>query len=374
MQPMQHPRLHCILGTRAQIIKMAPVIRILEKSNTPLNIVMTGQHKNTVDTLFSDFGIRSKPTYVYDGQEISGIAKMLIWMPRIVWRMVYDAEMFFPGKQGIVLVHGDTVSTLAGALVGKVLGMKVAHIESGLRSFNILHPFPEELTRLAVFRLSDIAFCPGAWAMDNMQNYGCKRVDTGTNTIVDAVRLVMEQFRTATDHGSYGVVSIHRFENIFRKKRLLQIIEMLEYAAEKSRLIFVLHPATEKRLKHTGLYERLHGNPSIELHPRMGYAEFIQLIMAARFVVTDGGSNQEELSLTDIPVYLMRKATERQEGLGKNIVLGNYDLAAFRIFIQQASRRPSTSSMHIENEGSPVRVICDTLTMEASPGPTPVLR
>jgi hypothetical protein len=70
----------------------------------------------------------------------------------------------------------------------------------------------------------------------------------------------------------------------------------------------------------------------------------------------------------------MRKATERQEGLGKNIVLGNYDLAAFRIFIQQASRRPSTSGIHIETEASPVRVICDTLAMEASPGPAPVLR
>lgn len=361
MQATQQPRLHCILGTRAQIIKMAPVIRILEESGTPLNIVMTGQHKNTVDTLFSDFGIRTQPTYVYDGPEISGIVKMLLWLPSIVWQMVRKGGHYFPGRQGIVMVHGDTASTLAGALVGKFLGMKVAHIEAGLRSFNIFHPFPEELTRLAVFRLSDIAFCPGAWAMDNMKNYRCERIDTGMNTIVDAVKLVMESNEASATPGNYGVVSIHRFENIFQQKRLQQIIEMLEYAAGENKLVFVLHPATEKRLQHTGLYERLYNNPNIELRPRMGYAEFIRLIMASRFVITDGGSNQEELSLTDIPVYLMRKATERQEGLEKNIVLGRYDVTTFRNFVDIAIKNRHERLIDLLPKVSPAHIICSHL-------------
>jgi UDP-N-acetylglucosamine 2-epimerase (non-hydrolysing) len=358
------PQLHCILGTRAQIIKMAPIIKILEERGIQVNLILTGQHKHTVDALFADFGLCTQARHVYDGPEINGIGKMVLWLPKVIWRLWKHHREFFPGRSGIVIVHGDTVSTLAGALAGKLLGLKVAHVEAGLRSYNWLHPFPEELTRLAVFGLSDIAYCPGVWATENMRRYKCVRIDTKANTIVDAVRKVMSMqddlARKAT--GRYGVISIHRFENIFREHRLRQIVRMLEYAASKSRLIFVLHPATEKRLQHTGLYSTLQSNPNIELRPRMGYAEFIRLIMRSDFVITDGGSNQEELSLTDIPVLLMRKATERQEGIGKNIVLGNYDENAFQEFIDHATTEAiSDYSLQGLPTDSPSEMICTHL-------------
>jgi len=143
---------------------------------------------------------------------------MALWLPRIIWRMVKNADTYFPSRQGIVVVHGDTFSTLAGGLVGKLLGMRVAHVEAGLRSYNIFHPFPEELTRLAVFRLSDIAFCPGEWAMRNMEGYRCERINTGMNTIVDAVRMATANSAATPSKDSYGVISIHRFENIFLTK------------------------------------------------------------------------------------------------------------------------------------------------------------
>lgn len=354
-------QLHCILGTRAQIIKMAPVIRQWEDMGHPINLVLTGQHRNTIDTLFADFGIRTKPRYVYDGPEISGIAAMALWLPRIIWRLVREADTYFPSRRGIVVVHGDTFSTLAGGLVGKILGMKVAHVESGLRSYNIFHPFPEELTRLAVFRLSDIAFCPGDWAMSNMKAYRCERVNTGMNTIVDAVKIAMDRFSADTQKDSYGVISIHRFENIFFTRRLRQIIEMLEYAASKCHIIFVLHPATEKRLRRTGLLGRLQKNANIQLEPRMGYKDFIRLIIASRFVVTDGGSNQEELSLTGIPVYLMRKATERQEGLKQNILLGKYNFEAFKSFINQSLQKTNRPDAPELPHLSPSSIICNKL-------------
>ena len=367
MTSTQPPRLHCILGTRAQIIKMAPVIQILETENIPVNIVMTGQHKDTVEELFADFGIKSHRHYVYDGAEINGILRMLLWLPKVVWRMLRNSHNYFPEKQGIVIVHGDTVSTVAGALVGKILGMKVAHVEAGLRSFSIFHPFPEELTRLVVFRLSDIAYCPGTWAMNNMAKYSCERFNTGMNTIVDAIGMVLTRKKlvekdTDMPPSVYGVISIHRFENIFQENRLRQIVEMLEYAASKTKLIFVLHPAMEKRLQYAGLFGTLQSNPNIELRPRMGYTEFIRLIMQSKFVVTDGGSNQEELSLTNIPVLLMRKATERPEGIGKNIVLGNYDEPAFKAFIDSATLRNSDRILHNLPEASPSAMICQHLS------------
>ncbi|MFC4487102.1 UDP-N-acetylglucosamine 2-epimerase [Tepidiphilus baoligensis] len=345
---------------------MAPVIRQWEEAGRPISLVMTGQHRNTVDTLFADFGIRAQPRYVYEGPEINGIARMALWLPRIIWRMVWHADTYFPSRRGIIVVHGDTFSTLAGSLAGKLLGMKVAHVEAGLRSYNIFHPFPEELTRLAVFHLSDIAFCPGEWAMRNMEGYRCERINTGMNTIVDSVKIALENSVEIPPKDSYGVISIHRFENIFSAKRLRQIVEMLEYAASQCRLIFVLHPATEKRLRHNKLFERLKQNANIQLKPRMGYTEFIRLAMGARFVVTDGGSNQEELALTGIPVYLMRKATERQEGLKKNILLGKYNFNAFKSFIHQSLQETGRSNTPKLPEISPASIICDKLALYLS--------
>jgi len=136
---------------------------------------------------------------------------------------------------------------------------------------------------------------------------------------------------------------------------------MLEYAASQCRLVFVLHPATEKRLRHTGLFERLEQNANIQLKPRMGYTEFIRLTMGARFVVTDGGSNQEELALTGIPVYLMRKATERQEGLKQNILLGKYNFDTFKSFIQQSLQETEISNAPKLPDVSPASIICDRL-------------
>jgi UDP-N-acetylglucosamine 2-epimerase (non-hydrolysing) len=262
----------------------------------------------------------------------------------------------------VVVVHGDTFSTLLGALIGKLLKVKVAHVEAGLRSFNVFHPFPEELTRLAVFRLADIAFCPGKFASDNMKPYALEVVDTGHNTIVDALDFALTR-RTAVTaeyaREQFGVCSIHRFENIFVKKNLLRIVELIEIAAASYKLVFVLHPPTHRRLMQTGLYDRLKNNGRIVLLPRMGYTRFVELLALARFVITDGGSNQEELSYLGVPTLLMRKATEREEGLGSTVVLGRYSEEVMREFVANLERYRSPTRM--TEKVSPTRIINDRL-------------
>lgn len=357
-----------LLGTRAQLIKMAPVILELENRGWLSQLIMTGQHKETMDQLLADFGIRTQPSRLYDGPEVTSIKRVIPWFLRCLWRLRKDTKQLFPAKggKGIVLVHGDTFSTLLGALAGKLTGLSVGHIEAGLRSFRMFHPFPEELTRLAVFRLTDLAFCPDAWALSNLKGYRAKAINTQGNTLIDALRLALsigKPLPFVPPQESFGVVSLHRFENIFRQDRLRHILSLIEEAAERYSLVFVLHPATRRNLEKFGLLARLENNDRIELWPRMGYFEFVSLISRATFVITDGGSNQEELSYLDKPTLLMRQATERQEGVGRNVVLAGYDRGRLLTFLDGLAVRPTgTASL---SAGSPSAAIADALAVFA---------
>jgi UDP-N-acetylglucosamine 2-epimerase (non-hydrolysing) len=360
----------CFIGTRAQLIKMAPILREMEERGLPLHMVMTGQHKETMDMLLHDFGVRTAPVVLYDGKEVTGLVQMGLWLLSSLWRSLHRADTFLPrsaGRNDVVVVHGDTMSTLLGALAGKLRGMKVAHVEAGLRSRNLLHPFPEELTRLAVSRLAGIAFCPGRWASANLAPGSATIVNTGQNTLADALGLAL-QARPARPAGiggeAFGIASIHRFENIYTKARLAEIISMIEEAAAKYRMVFVLHPATRKRAARFGLLERLERNPRLTILPRMGYVDFVGLMRDARFVITDGGGNQEELSYLGKPTLLMRKATERPEGIGTTATLCNFDRAILHAFLDRLDAEPAIAPAPAPPQ-SPSKIIADHLARYA---------
>ncbi len=325
---------------------MAPVMRELEARHHPYHLIMTGQHSVTMKELLQEFGIRTPPHFLYEGPEVSGLGAMAWWLPMILGRLRRVGKTLFrssPRGRHLVLVHGDTFSTLIGALAAKSCGGWVAHVESGLRSFNLFNPFPEELTRLACFRLADIAYCPGSWAAENIKGYDLEVVDTGENTLRDALRHALTEppDMPAELPEDYCVASIHRFENIFNGKRLELIVDMLKRAARDFPVVFVMHPATRRQLERKRLLEALEKDPNFRILPRMTYIPFVNLIAGARFVVTDGGSNQEELSYLGIPTLLMREATERREGLEEGAVLCKYDWQRFVDFIDGVRRSPS---------------------------------
>jgi UDP-N-acetylglucosamine 2-epimerase (non-hydrolysing) len=345
---------------------MAPVMRVLETRQIPFHLVFTGQHKATMQELLVEFGIHAQAQYLYDGAEISGIGKMLWWVPMILKRLLKKIRHIMhseEGKASVILVHGDTFSTLIGALAGKLRGSKVVHVESGLRSFNWFHPFPEELTRLAVFRLADVAMCPGEWATGNMKKFPIDCVNTRENTLLDAVRVALHTTvnKDMEVKGDYCVVSIHRFENIFRRHRLEQIIKLIELVSQQYHVIFVLHPATEKRLIKCQLKSRLEGNEHIQLVPRMTYVPFVQLIGGSRFVITDGGSNQEELYYMGVPTLLMRSATERKEGVGSTVTISNYSSEVVDSFLGSLSADGKTKSPIMMSDVQPSERIVDAL-------------
>lgn len=349
-----------IIGTRAQLIKMAPIIYEFENDNINFKLIMTGQHKETIQELLDEFEINTRPEYIYKGEEISGIASMFWWFPLVLAKLLINRKHYLEYKNDRhIIVHGDTFSTLIGAIFGVLTGSKVHHVESGLRSNNIFHPFPEELTRRICFRLTDVAYCPGEWAYDNMKKFKLERINTLENTLLDAVRLGVNKKLSGTNYvNPYCVASIHRFENIFFVKRFEWIINTLEEISNEYQIVFVLHPATKKQLKRYGFEKRLIQNDRISLVPRMTYLPFLQLMNNSSFVITDGGSNQEELYYLGKPTLIFRKATERLEGLNENAVLSNYDQKTVNNFIGNIGNM-SKKDQTFDNTCQPTKIICN---------------
>ena len=183
----------------------------------------------------------------------------------------------------------------------------VMHVESGLRSFNLRDPFPEEINRLITFRLANYYACPGPAAVANLERYRGEKLDMGANTQVDTLRFGLGRVDDAAidvPDEKYVVVTIHRYENVFDQDRLERIATELEAIAPRFRVLFIRHPVTDVQLEKTGIGARPRKNPRIELLPRLEYLPFLRLILGAEFVISDGGGNQEELSYLGIPVLI----------------------------------------------------------------------
>jgi UDP-N-acetylglucosamine 2-epimerase (non-hydrolysing) len=334
--------IHIIIGTKAQLIKMAPVLKTLTLNNIEYNYITTGQHKETIEDILANFSLK-KPDYVlYAGKDITSIFQMAIWFITSLFKTLKHRQQIFQGDtQGIVLVHGDTFSTLLGALMGKIGKLKVAHVESGLRSFNLFHPFPEEITRILTFKLADYLFCPNDTAINNLTAFRGNKINTRINTLYDALKFSLPAIENQTveiPNKDYGIVTLHRFENIYRYQALKRVVSIVERISQKQYLLFILHKPTEIKLRQFGFFERLANNPQITFRPRYSYFEFMKLIRQAQFVVSDGGSNQEECFYLGKPILLLRKATERFEGLNKNCVLSHYDLSVVDEFIDNVDK------------------------------------
>lgn len=331
--------IHAIIGTKAQLIKMAPVLRAIRERGGSYRYISTGQHSETMDDILADFQLSGPDYRLYSGRDITSVPAMLGWMLRIIGHVIANRRRVFAGDRGgIVLVHGDTFSTILGALIGRIAGHRVGHVESGLRSFNMFHPFPEELTRMATIQLSDVLFCPGEKAMTNVKGQRGVKVNTYTNTLRDSVEFALNGRETGEAQPSppkepYAIVTLHRFENIFSRAALQRVVDIVLHASQKHRLLFVLHKPTERKLREYGLLDRICGNPNIECRPRCSYFPFLRLVAGAEFVISDGGSNQEECAYMGKPILLLRMTTEREEGLGANCVISRYDMRVIDDFL-----------------------------------------
>lgn len=307
-----------VVGTRAQLIKVAPVVVACQRRQAPALLLMTGQHRETMQDLVEEFGLEVPQVPALAAGEHSTVRALLGWVP-VAFRGIRRRLDEIARQHGAldVVVHGDTLSTLLGAWAARRGRDRVVHLESGLTSGRLLDPFPEEICRRLVFRRADIAVCPNPEAAGHMRRHHRATVfDSGGNTILDAVALAGAAPSGA--EAPYVVASLHRFQNLYDGKRLRALVDLIVAISGQRRVVFVLHPATRGRLDSQGLMPVLAAAPGVRLSPRMGYRDFLRLAAGADCVLTDGGSNQEELAAMGVPTLVMRDRTERPDGLGAN--------------------------------------------------------
>ena len=232
-----------------------------------------------------------------------------------------------------------------------------------LASHNYLKPFPEELTRVisAKIGLIDIFFCQNEKAVNNISHLNKTIYCTNYNTILDSLRLA-EQSHLTSNHiktnEKFAIASLHRFETISKKEELEKAVAEIQKITKHIKLFFILHPPTRVSLKKNGLYDDLKNNLRCILLPRQGFFEFNSLLRKAEFLITDGGSNQEECFYLGIPCLLFRSETERSEGVGKNVVISNFDPVIIEEFV---SNYRSYRRKDIPKSFSPCRFIVDQL-------------
>lgn len=362
--------IHVFAGTKAQFIKMAPIMQELDRRGIKYNFIDAGQHAGLTGDLVDQFGLRRPDVFLRDDRDsIETLSQALVWTGGNVWRILTRRmqirELVFRGEPGICLIHGDTLTTLLSLLYAKRCRMKVAHLEAGLRSYDLLNPFPEEIIRLIAMRYSDILFAPSDWAFANLKEmgYADKAINAGGNTIIDAVRYARDQINAEVRPSEpYVVATVHRVETLYSRDRMEMVLVLLERIAQERKVLFVVHEPTRARMARMSLYDRIVRNPSIDLLPLQRYISFISLLDGADFVVTDGGSVQEETCLLGVPCLIMRSKSERLDGLGTNAHLADFDRESIQCFLDMW---PTISRNHVLEGRSPSKIVVDHILNDA---------
>lgn len=317
-------RISIILGTRPEIIKMAPVVSECEKQGVDFFILHTNQHysKNLDRIFFKELGLPAAKYNLEVGSTSHGeqTGKMLVEIEKVLKKE----------KPDFVLVEGDTNSVLAGALAGAKMNMKVGHVEAGLRSY--FREMPEEINRILADHCSDFLFAPTQKAEDILLGEGIpeERIFVTGNTIVDSVKknigLAEKKSKVLKEmnlkKGGYFLVTAHRAENVDKKEKLKGILKGLSVVFKRfSRpLVYPIHPRAEKRIKEFNL----NMPEGINVVPALGYLDFLKLENNAKLILTDSGGVQEEACILKVPCVTLRENTERPETVeaGANVLAG----------------------------------------------------
>jgi len=334
--------IHIAIGTKAQFIKMASIVKELDRRRLNYNLIDLGQHSLISAELIKEFDLRAPDVYLSRGSNISRLGQGFFWTIRLIAKG-FDVKKLkrevFRNCGGVCLIHGDTVSTILALFLAKMAGVKVAHVEAGLRSYNIFEPFPEEIVRRIVMRYSDILFAPSEWAKDNLSKmgYASKMVLISANTSMESTLFSLNQpvVKDLNLPDKFALFTIHRMENVFSKKKLSMVVEFIERISVDLPVVFVQHQPTINALVKFGLQDRLKEVQRIIFFTILSHQSFIHLLNDCEFIVTDGGSIQEESYYLNKPCLLLRKRTERMEGIDGNVIISEFKIDAMMDFVRR---------------------------------------
>jgi len=312
-----------VLGTRPEIIKMAPIIRACQRIGIEFSVLHTGQHYSyEMDRIFFEELELPQPDYNLDirsGTHAEQTGKILTGVERI----------FLNDAPDIILVQGDTNTVMSAALAAAKLHIPVGHVEAGLRSFD--RNMPEEINRVVTDHIADILFAPTNFSRDHLLHEGIdvKKIHVTGNTVVDAVyqnrKIAQKRTKILNELGiaphKYFLATAHRAENVDVKERLEGLISALSTLSEKYAMpvIFPMHPRTQKMLRDFQI-----PSPGITILQPVGYLDFLELEAHAALVLTDSGGLQEEACILKVPCVTLRENTERPETVtvGANMLAG----------------------------------------------------
>lgn len=350
-----------VLGTRPEIIKLAPIVRELDERNISYTLLHTGQHySEDLDGIFFDQLSLTEPDYNLDvgsGSHTVQTAEMMTGIETVLR----------DENPAVVLVQGDTNSVLAGGLVTSKLDMQLGHVEAGLRSFD--RRMPEETNRRLVDHVSDYLFAPTETASAQLrdEDIPADRIHVTGNTVVDAVQEHSTLARDTSDvldrfdltPGEYGLLTAHRGENVDDQGNFTSLLEGVgRFAAETGmEVVYPVHPRAASRLETFDL-----GRPTeITFVDPQTYLDFLRLQAEAAIVFTDSGGVQEESCILSVPCVTLRENTERPETIevGSNVLAGT-DPARIQETGEEMLRRETTWENPF-GDGTAAQTIVDQL-------------
>jgi UDP-N-acetylglucosamine 2-epimerase (non-hydrolysing) len=315
-----------VIGARPNMMKVAPLMSAMkrrEREFTPL-LVHTGQH---YDEAMSDVFLRDLELPIPDVQLGVGSASHAAQTAAVMERF---EPVLLREQPDWVLVVGDVNSTLACALVCSKMGVKLGHVEAGLRSRD--RTMPEEINRLLTDQIADLLFTPSKDADENLLAEGipAERIRFVGNIMIDSLLLHLPQAENSKIQGElgvtgtdYAVLTLHRPTNVDDRVALVNLLAALEEIAQRVPIVFPVHPRTRKTLNDFGLADRF-VNCGVRLTAPLPYLDFLKLYSGARLVLTDSGGIQEETTFLGIPCLTLRENTERPitVEIGTNVVVG----------------------------------------------------
>lgn len=336
-----------VVGTRPEIVKMAPLLLALREAGLSPFLIHSGQHydREMSEVFVEELGLDPPDAFldIRSGTHAEQTAEALVELE----------NAFLTLEPPLVLAQGDTNTVLAAALAAVKLGVDVGHVEAGLRSHDLR--MPEEHNRRMADHLASYLFAPTEVAADNLQAEGVwGRVFLTGNTVIDAcLRYLPLAERRSPVLGTvafedYCLVTAHRAENVDDAATLASFVEI--FTSLPHPVVYPIHPRTRGRLKDFGLYDRLARAENVQLLPPQGYLDFLVLMKHARFLLTDSGGIQEEATAPNIrrKVFVLRETTERPEAVssGHAEVVGTRAeevLSRVQAYVEGGARPPAVS-------------------------------
>jgi UDP-N-acetylglucosamine 2-epimerase (non-hydrolysing) len=350
-----------VVGTRPELIKVAPVVRALRRRSVPHKLIYTGQHTSADmrDIFFEELGLRVPDFDLKVGGAPPGVqhGKIVIALDELLSAL----------RPAYVVVQGDTTSTLAAAISAVKLEIPVAHVEAGLRCDD--RTLPEETNRLLVGQIATLHLCPTQHQVERLAREG---IATGVhvvgNTVVDACRTFAPDdeglAKILAKHGltrhRYLLVSIHRAGNVDDLVRLRGLMEALRLVGTTLGMPVVIpvHPRTRKRLAEAGIEDIVATAPFVKMPP-IGYSEMLGLIRGSACVLSDSGGLQEESCTMHVPCVTLRPNTERPETItvGANVLFPGTDGAELLAIVRDKCAQPRTWANPYGNGDAGERIV-----------------